>query len=102
MDAGYLCHTRGKTFVSEKSLKSHVKIHNLQSPYRCGGVNFHDKTHCQRHKCDKHEETKTNECPICSLKFGTSSELCTLHRRVHEKREFVCNDCSKELLVVRN
>ncbi|KAM6939490.1 uncharacterized protein FYW49_007214 [Xenentodon cancila] len=108
----YICHTCGKEFLRNHTLKRHLVIHLGERPYKCficgkgftqgGNLKTHMKTHTgELHKWTLVEEKKKVEeppvtahiCGECGMDFPEKQQLDE-HRETH-KKPFECLVCGK-------
>ncbi|XP_018334663.2 putative uncharacterized zinc finger protein 814, partial [Agrilus planipennis] len=91
-----VCHVCGKTFLTDRNLRGHLKSHNQPKKYVCticgkalsGKKVFED--HMKMHGGDKNQV-----CPICGKGF-TCANYLTVHLRSHTgEKPYQCKECKK-------
>ncbi|XP_032525637.2 zinc finger protein 16-like [Danaus plexippus] len=92
------CKICGKTMVGLAALRAHVTTHTTESRFQCEDC---PKWFKYAHSLAKHRDThleKTEECPQCPKKFG-STALLNVHMKTHERvlrgATFRCTYCGK-------
>ncbi|XP_064483907.1 zinc finger protein 771-like [Ornithodoros turicata] len=98
MDAGRLnlCGICGKAYARPSTLKTHLRTHSGERPYRCLQCS---KCFSQAANLTAHLRTHSGEkpfrCPVCERRFSQSSSVTT-HLRTHSgERPYRCCFCRK-------
>ncbi|XP_037092775.1 protein glass-like isoform X2 [Pollicipes pollicipes] len=96
LDKTNICRVCGKAYARPSTLKTHMRTHSGERPYKCHECN---KSFSQAANLTAHVRTHSGEkpfcCPICDRRFSQSSSVTT-HMRTHSgDRPYRCRLCKK-------
>ncbi|KAL1005171.1 hypothetical protein UPYG_G00055490 [Umbra pygmaea] len=102
--SSHICHHCGKNLGSQKSLKSHMRVHTEEKPHGCSecGETFRLLRSLKKHqKLHTGEVRATNEvniphpCPHCKVTLASKKELKDHLRVHHTEKSQLCSECGK-------
>ena len=92
----FACPHCGKTFVTERNLKSHQRYHTLEN-VDCPVclMTFPNKFHLKMHSRIHDPKVYRATCKICNQNFNSASAFSS-HRKLHlEAKQYTCEHCQK-------
>lgn len=93
----FKCSVCTATYSYHSSLEAHMKKHNNERSHGCTlcPKAFKHRNHLNRHMRESHSSAYEFECPVCTKKFGTDTNLQN-HMYIHRaNKPFQCPDCSR-------
>ncbi|XP_001356360.4 zinc finger protein 91 [Drosophila pseudoobscura] len=100
----YQCSVCGKRLSTAGILKTHLLLHQSETPYQCDkcGKTFKVKAQYKSHLKTRHTEYKPYKCHLCPKEYPYRESLLT-HMTVHTGiKRFLCNNCGKRFTCISN
>ncbi|SPP85667.1 gastrula zinc finger protein xFG20-1 isoform X2 [Drosophila guanche] len=100
----YQCNVCGKRLSTAGILKTHLLLHQSETPYQCDkcGKTFKVKAQYKSHLKTRHTEYKPYKCHLCPKEYPYRESLLT-HMTVHTGiKRFLCNNCGKRFTCISN
>ncbi|XP_060645576.1 gastrula zinc finger protein xFG20-1 [Drosophila nasuta] len=100
----YECTSCGKRLSTAGILKTHMLLHQSETPYQCDkcGKTFKVKAQYKSHLKTRHTDYKPYKCHLCPKEYPYRESLLT-HMTVHTGiKRFLCNNCGKRFTCISN
>lgn len=100
----YECTVCRKRLSTAGILKTHMLLHQSDTPYQCDkcGKTFKVKAQYKSHLKTRHTDYKPYKCHLCPKEYPYRESLLT-HMTVHTGiKRFLCNNCGKRFTCISN
>ncbi|KAH8377487.1 hypothetical protein KR093_005717, partial [Drosophila rubida] len=100
----YECTICFKRLSTAGILKTHMLLHQSETPYQCDkcGKTFKVKAQYKSHLKTRHTDYKPYKCHLCPKEYPYRESLLT-HMTVHTGiKRFLCNNCGKRFTCISN
>ncbi|KAL7739647.1 hypothetical protein ACLKA6_018857 [Drosophila palustris] len=100
----YECTVCRKRLSTAGILKTHMLLHQSETPYQCDkcGKTFKVKAQYKSHLKTRHTDYKPYKCHLCPKEYPYRESLLT-HMTVHTGiKRFLCNNCGKRFTCISN
>ncbi|EDW63375.2 gastrula zinc finger protein xFG20-1 [Drosophila virilis] len=100
----YECSVCCKRLSTAGILKTHMLLHQSETPYQCDkcGKTFKVKAQYKSHLKTRHTDYKPYKCHLCPKEYPYRESLLT-HMTVHTGiKRFLCNNCGKRFTCISN
>ncbi|EDV94095.1 zinc finger protein 3 homolog [Drosophila grimshawi] len=100
----YECKVCNKRLSTAGILKTHMLLHQSETPYQCDkcGKTFKVKAQYKSHLKTRHTDYKPYKCHLCPKEYPYRESLLT-HMTVHTGiKRFLCNNCGKRFTCISN